>query len=57
MKYYVTGYDRYEPFDEIEEEFDNFEKAQRRSAAIIDDGGDAELTDENGNEYPAYPEW
>lgn len=54
MKYYVNGKDRYEP-GEIEKEYNNLEDAQACAGRIIDDGGCAEVTDENGNEYPAYP--
>lgn len=54
-KFTVTGYDRYEPFDEIEKEFDRLEDAQSLSSRIIDDGGYATITDEYGNEYNPYP--
>ena len=54
MKYYVSGEDRYEP-GEIEEEFDTLDDAQTFAGNIIDDGGYATVTDEDGNEYPPYP--
>lgn len=55
MKYIVSGWDRYEPYDDIEEEFDNLKAVQSRSGQIIDDGGYAEITDEFGYEYNPYP--
>ena len=48
--YTVTGEDRYEP-GEIEEEFDNLEDALSYAGRIMDDGGWADVTDEDGNYY------
>ena len=53
MKYYVSG--RTMHYDEIEEEFDDLVSAQTFAGRIIDDGGYAEVFDETGKEYPAYP--
>ena len=51
MKHYiVSGEDRYEP-GEIEKEFNNLDDARQYAGHIIDDGGFAEITDEEGRYY------
>lgn len=50
MKYIVTWEDRYEP-GEYESEYSSLEAAMRKAEMVRDDGGWADVFDEDGNEY------
>lgn len=50
MSYLVCGVRRYEEF-EVEKEFDTLEDAMQLAEEIADEGGFAEVTDENGVSY------
>lgn len=48
--FYVNGYTNYD-IAEIEEEFDLLEDAICCAERIVEEGGHADVFDENGNEY------
>lgn len=52
MKYWACG--EYNDGWEFEAHFDTLEEAQAKAGAVIENGGFACVTDDEGNEYPIF---